>query len=131
MSMMKEFKAFVMRGNVIDLAVAVIIGTAFGKVVSSFVNDVLMPPVGLLIGGVDFSDLQIQIGKAAIKYGVFINTLIDFIIVAGAIFLVVKLVSQQKKQELATAPVTKDCPECLMAIPILANRCGHCTSILK
>lgn len=131
MSIINEFKAFALRGNLMDLAFAVLIGTAFGKVVSSLVTDVLMPPVGLLISEVDFSDLQFQIGKTAIKYGVFINTIIDFVIVALVIFLVIKLMSHFKKQEEAVKPLTKDCPECLMSIPLLAKRCGHCTSMQK
>lgn len=136
MSWLQEFKAFAMRGSVVDLAIGVIIGAAFGKVISSFVGDVLMPPLGFLIGGVDFSGLAITLKQAtattpavAIKYGSFINALIDFVIVAFAIFAVIKLMNSFYKKETA-APTTKDCPQCLMPIPVNAKRCGHCTSTL-
>jgi len=140
MSMMKEFKEFAMRGSVVDLAVGVIIGGAFGQIVSSFVNDVLMPPLGLLTGGVDFSDKMITLKQAvgetpavALKYGVFINAVISFTIVAFAIFLMIRGINRLKrKEELApAAPTTRECPECLMTIPISASRCGHCTVVLK
>lgn len=137
MSFCKEFKAFVMRGNVVDLAIAVIIGAAFGKVISSFVSDVLMPPIGLLLGGVDFKSLMITLQEAsgdqpavAIKYGLFLNTVIDFIIIAFAIFLVIKALSKLQREAPPQAPNTKDCPECKMAIPVQAKRCGHCCSMI-
>jgi len=146
--MLKEFKEFVMRGNVLDLAVAVIIGGAFGKIITSFVNDVLMPPIGLLLGGVDFTNLfwaldgktydsleaATAAGAATINYGVFINTVIDFLIVAFVIFLVVKSVNSTKKKEAPAAPAeptTKDCPYCFTTISIKATRCPNCTSELK
>ncbi len=140
MSLIKEFKSFAMRGNVVDMAVGIIIGAAFGKIVSSLVNDILMPPIGVLVGGVDFSNLSIVIKGASaeqaavvIKYGVFINYLIDFIIVAFAIFLLIKAMNRLTKKPEAPAekPTTKECPECLMTIPINAKKCGHCTSAVK
>ncbi len=140
MKIVKEFKEFAMRGNVLDLAVGIIIGGAFGKVVSSVVNDVLMPPIGVLMGGVDFSFLGITLREAAdgvpaaiLRYGVFINQIIDFTIVAFAVFLLIKAVNRmQRKAEAPPAvPTTKACPECLMTIPIEAKRCGHCTSVIK
>lgn len=140
MSMMKEFKEFAMRGSVVDLAVGVIIGGAFGQIVNSFVTDVLMPPLGLLTGGVDFSKLMITLKEAAdpaqsvhLKYGVFINTAINFLIVAFAIFLMIRTINRLKRKEEAppVVPTTKECPECLMAIPINAKRCGHCAVALK
>jgi large conductance mechanosensitive channel len=138
--MLKEFKAFAMRGNVVDMAVGIIIGAAFGKIVSSLVNDVLMPPIGALLGGVDFSNIVLTIKEAsatgpgvAMKFGVFVNTIIDFIIVAFVIFIVIKAMNALKKKEEAPAavPTTKTCPECQMSIPIGAKRCGYCTTILK
>jgi len=138
MGMLKEFKEFAMKGNVVDMAVGIIIGAAFGKIVSSLVGDVVMPPIGVLLGNVDFSNLALTIKEAsgdspavAVKYGVFINTVIDFLIVAFAIFMVIKLMNRLKKPEVAPAPTTKDCPYCLMSVPIKATRCGHCTSELK
>lgn len=139
MSMIQEFKAFAMRGNVVDMAVGIIIGAAFGKIVSSLVNDVLMPPIGALLGGVDFSNLAVTVKELSatapavvIKYGLFINTVIDFIIVAFVIFMLIKGMNTLKKKEVpAAAPTTKNCPECLMPIPIDAKRCGHCTTTLK
>lgn len=137
--MLKEFKTFIMRGNVVDLAVGVIIGAAFGKIVSSLVSDILMPPIGLLIGGLDFSDLALTLKHASgsqkavtINYGLFVNNVIDFLIVAFCIFLVVKGVNALKREEPAPAPAPteKKCPQCLMLIPIDAKRCGHCTSTL-
>jgi len=139
MSMKKEFKEFAMRGNVVDLAVGVIIGGAFGQIVGSFVNDVLMPPLGLLLGGVDFSKMMFTLKAAAdpaqsvhLKYGVFINTVINFIIVAFAIFLMIRTMNRLEKKEEAppAAPTTKECPECLMTIPINAKRCGHCAVVV-
>jgi len=135
MGMMKEFKEFAMRGNVVDMAVGIIIGAAFGKIVSSLVNNIIMPPIGLLLGNVDFSELAITLREkteaaeaVTIGYGVFINTVLDFIIVAFAIFLVIKQLNRFKKKEVAAAPTTKDCPKCFTAIPIQATRCPHCTS---
>jgi large conductance mechanosensitive channel len=145
--MLKEFKEFAMRGNVLDMAVGIIIGAAFGKIVSSFVADVLMPPIGLLLGKVDFSNLFLNLGgqsfpsleaaKAAgaptLNYGLFLNTVIDFVIVAFAIFLLIKQVNRlmPKKAEAPAAPTTKECPRCLSQIPIKATRCAHCTSDIK
>ncbi len=139
MGMMKEFKEFALKGNVVDMAIGIVIGGAFGKIISSFVKDVLMPPIGLLLGGVDFSKLAITLkegkdGAEAVlmKYGVFINTIIDFIIIALAIFFVVrKLNSLQEKiegPEEEEEVTTKECPYCLSEIPIKATRCAHCTS---
>ncbi len=145
--MLKEFKQFAMRGNVVDLAVGVIIGAAFGKIVSSLVEDVIMPPIGRLLGHIDFSSLFINLSsthynsiaaaKAAIppqptlNYGIFINNVINFLIVAFAVFLVVQQVNRwTKKPEAPAAPATKDCPQCAMTIPLAAKRCGHCTAQL-
>jgi large conductance mechanosensitive channel len=142
--MFKEFKEFIMRGNVLDMAVGIIIGAAFGKIVSSFVSDLLMPPLGRLLGGVDFSNLFVDLsgksyetlaaakaaGAATINYGIFINTVLDFLIVAFAIFMLIKLVSRFKKAEAPAAEVAKDCPFCCASIPIAAKKCGHCTSDL-
>ena len=129
--MLKDFKAFVMRGNVMDLAVAVIIGGAFGKIVSSLVSDILMPLIGLIIGGIDFSSLAFTVGNAKVTYGNFINNAIDFIIIAFVIFLMVRAIAKLEKPAPATAPTTKDCPYCFTAIPIQATRCPHCTSEIK
>lgn len=143
--MFKEFKAFAMRGNVLDMAVGIIIGAAFGKIVSSLVDDVLMPPIGRLLGPVDFSARFISLsstsyatladakkaGVATLNYGLFLNTVINFLIVAFAVFLLVQQVNRwTKKPEAAAAPTTKDCPQCAMSIPIAAKRCGHCTTQL-
>ncbi len=145
--MWKEFKEFVMRGNVLDMAVGIIIGAAFGKIVSSFVNDVLMPPIGVLLGKVDFSNLFITLsgqsfttleeakkaGVATIKYGLFFNTIIDFILVALAVFIMIRQVNRLKRQPDPAPAVqtTKECPYCFSAIPIKATRCPNCTSELK
>ena len=142
--MLDEFKKFVMRGNVLDLAVAVIIGVAFGAIVVSFVNDILMPPIGLLLGGVDFSNLFISLdgqsypslavaqeaGAPTINYGVFINTVINFLIIAFAIFLIIRLANRMQKEEAPGEPTTKECPHCISTIPIRATRCPNCTSQL-
>ena len=142
--MLKEFKAFAMRGNVLDMAVGIIIGAAFGRIISSLVNDVIMPPLGLILGRVDFSSLFLNIsgksyptlaaakaaGAATINYGLFINTIIDFLIVAFAIFLLVRQVNRWSKPA-AAAPTTKSCPFCATDIPIAAKRCPHCTSALQ
>ncbi len=134
MSMLSEFKTFATRGNVADMAVGIIIGAAFGRIVSSLVADVIMPPIGLLLGGVDFSGLSITLKEGTVpvllKYGVFINTVIDFVIVAFAIFMLIKALNRLKKPEAPAAPTTKDCPECRMSIPIDAKKCGHCTTPL-
>ena len=143
--MIKEFKEFVMKGNVIDLAIAVIIGAAFGKIVTSFTNDIIMPPIGLLLGNVNFTDLFIALdgneyaslavaqaaGAPTINYGVFINTILDFIIVALVIFLIVRQMNQMKRAPAPAAPSTKECPYCYTQIPIPATRCPNCTSDLK
>jgi large conductance mechanosensitive channel len=140
MSLFKEFKSFAMRGNVVDMAVGIIIGAAFGKIISSLVGDIIMPPIGVLIGGVDFSSLAFTIKAATaestavvIKYGQFINIFIDFLIVAFAMFMIIQAMNRLvKKQEVVPAsPTTKECPECLMVIPVNAKRCGHCTAVLK
>jgi large conductance mechanosensitive channel len=133
--MWKELKAFIMRGNVIDLAVGVIIGGAFGKIVASLVNDILMPFIGLILGGVNFSGLAWKIKDASINYGMFLQSGVDFLIIATAIFFIVKAINRlQKKPEAAPAPAeptTKECPYCLSTIPIKATRCPHCTSQLN
>ena len=145
--MLKEFKEFALRGNVVDMAIGIIIGAAFGKIVTSFVNDILMPPVGLLLGQVDFSNLFINLsgqpvtsleeaqaaGVATINYGVFINTVLDFIIVTFVVFLFVRQINRLRREEEEPAPAepdTKECPYCLSTIPQKAIRCPHCTSEL-
>ena len=142
--MLKEFRDFAMRGNVIDLAVGVIIGAAFGKIVSSLVSDVLMPPLGLVLGNIDFSNFFVSLsgahfdslaqakaaGAATLNYGLFINNIIDFVIVALAMFIVVRQVNRLTAKP-AAAPTTKDCPYCVTPIPLKATRCPHCTSDLK
>jgi large conductance mechanosensitive channel len=141
----KEFREFATRGNVMDLAIGVILGGAFGKVVSSFVADILMPPIGLLLGKVDFSSLYLNLsggayaslaeakkaGVATLNYGVFVNQIIDFVIVAFAIFLLVKGLNRMKRAEAPTPVATKDCRFCATPIPAAATRCPHCTSELK
>jgi large conductance mechanosensitive channel len=141
---LKEFKAFVMRGNVVDMAVGIIIGVAFGKIITSLVNDVIMPPIGLLLGKINFANLFINIsgkhfptltaakaaGAATINYGMFINTIIDFVIVALAIFLIIRQVNRMKKPAPVAEPTTKECPFCFSSIPIKATRCPNCTSQL-
>ena len=131
--MLKEFKDFVMRGNVLDLAVAVIIGGAFGKIVASLVNDILMPLIGVLLQGVDFSTLAWAVGGASVNYGLFIQAIVDFLIVAFVIFLIVKAANSMKKPAPAAdpaAPTTKECPHCYSTINIKATRCPNCTSEL-
>ncbi len=131
--MLKEFRDFAMRGNVIDLAVGVIIGGAFGKIVGSLVNDILMPLIGLVLGGVNFAEQAIQIGEASVKWGAFVQAVIDFIIIAFVIFLIVKAANKAKKQEPAPAPpepTTKECPFCYSTVHIKATRCPNCTSQL-
>ena len=137
MGMLKEFKEFAMRGNVVDMAVGIIIGAAFGKIVTSLVNDVIMPPIGLLLGNVDFSNLAVTLrdktaeaDAVTLNYGLFINTVLDFLIVAFAIFMVIKQMNRLKKKEPEPEVTTKDCPHCFSSIPIQATRCPHCTSEL-
>jgi len=131
-SIIKEFKAFIMRGNVVDLAVAVIIGGAFGKIVTSFVSDIIMPVIGLIIGGIDFSGLAFTLGGAKVTYGNFINNIIDFIIIALVIFLMIKVFDNLKKKPtpVLAEPTTRECPRCFTSIPIKATRCPNCTSEL-
>ena len=149
--MLKEFKEFVLRGNVLDMAVGIIIGAAFGTIVASLVNDIIMPPIGLLLGGVDFTNLFILLkagspaapyasladaqaaGAVTINYGVFINAVIGFLIVAFVVFLLIRSINRLRREEEAppAEPTTKECPYCLSAIPIKATRCPHCTSALS
>lgn len=147
--MLAEFKKFVMRGNVLDMAVGIVIGAAFGTIVTSLLNDLLMPPLGMTLGGADFSDLFMVLregstagpyatlaaakdaGAVTLNYGVFVTTVLNFLIVAAAIFMVVKAVARMQQPEPAAAPTTKDCPFCLSAIAIKATRCPHCTSEVK
>jgi len=128
--MLKEFKTFIMRGNVMDLAVAVIIGGAFGKIVTSLVSDIIMPLIGLIIGGIDFSGLAFIFGNAKVTYGNFINNIVDFLIIAFVIFLMVKAISSLQKPAPAAAASSKECPHCFTMIPIKATRCPNCTSEL-
>ena len=143
--MLKEFKEFAMRGNAIDMAVGIVIGAAFGRIVSSLVADIIMPPIGLLLGRVDFSNLFINLsgqhydsladakkaGVAVISYGAFLNTVIEFLIVAFAIFLLVRQINRFQKPAPAPAPSTKECPYCASTIPLKAVRCPNCTAELK
>lgn len=129
--MLKEFKEFVMRGNVLDMAVGVIIGGAFGKIVGSLVNDILMPLVGLLMGGVNFSELSVTVGSATIMWGLFLQTVVDFLIIAFVIFVIVKSANSMKKTPPPADPTTKECPHCFSTISIKATRCPNCTSELK
>ncbi|MGQ3683594.1 MAG: large-conductance mechanosensitive channel protein MscL [Candidatus Loosdrechtia sp.] len=146
MNVLKEFKLFAMRGNVLDLAVGIIIGAAFGKIITSLVNDVLMPPIGLLLGGMDFSNLFVNLsdtdyssraealaaGAPTIGYGAFINTIIDFTIVAFAIFMLVRVINKLAQPKPVAVPAnTKECPYCISVIPIKATRCSFCTSEVK
>ena len=143
--MLKEFKKFALQGNVLDMAIGIIIGAAFGKIVSSLVADVLMPPIGLLVGKIDFSSLFVNLsgqdyatlaaaraaGAPTINYGVFLNNILDFIIVAFVIFLLVKQVNRLKAKEAPAAATTRECPRCLSAVPLKASRCAFCTSDLQ
>jgi large conductance mechanosensitive channel len=129
--MLSEFKKFAMQGSVMDLAVGVIIGGAFGAIIASLVGDILMPLIGLLLGGLDFSGLAITVGSAAVKYGAFIQAIVNFTIIAFVIFMLVRAMNSMKKPEPAAAPTTKDCPYCRTAIPLKATRCPNCTSELK
>ncbi len=135
--MLKEFREFALRGNVVDMATGIIIGTAFGQIVSSLVKDVLMPPIGLLLGNVDFSGLAVTLREKSgaaeavtLRYGAFINTVLDFVIVSFVIFLVIRQMNRlRKKPEAAPAePTTKECPKCYSVIPVKATRCPHCTA---
>jgi large conductance mechanosensitive channel len=146
--MLKEFKEFALHGNVLDMAVGIIIGVAFGTIVTSLVNDIIMPPIGLLLGRVDFSNLfiQLQEGKTAgpyasladaqtagavtMNYGLFVNAVISFVIVAFVLFLIIRSVNQLKRKEAPPVPTTKECPRCLSSIPLKATRCAYCTSDL-
>lgn len=134
---LREFREFAARGNVLDLAVGVVIGTAFGKIVSSLVADIIMPPVGWMLGKVDFSDLSLVLSEAqgetpavVVRYGHFLNQILDFLIVAFAIFVVIKQFNRLKRTPPPSDPATKDCPECATSIPIKAHRCPNCTSQL-
>jgi len=145
--MWKEFKEFIMRGNVVDMAVGVIVGAAFGKIITSLVNDILMPPIGLLLGRVDFSNLFINLsgghyatlaeaqeaGAVTINYGLFLNTVMDFVIVAFVIFLFIRQINRMRREEeeAPPEPTTKECPYCLSTIPLKATRCPYCTSELE
>jgi large conductance mechanosensitive channel len=138
MQVLKEFKEFAVRGNVVDMAVGIIIGSAFGKIVSSLVQDVIMPPIGLIMGNVDFSTLAITLRAKTetaeaitLKYGVFINTILDFTIVAFAVFMLIKQINRLKKEAPPAEPATKECPHCCSSIPAKAMRCPHCTSELQ
>ena len=142
--MFKEFKEFVMKGNVLDLAIAVVIGLAFGAIVKSLVDDIIMPPIGLLLGNINFADLFINLsgtaypslkaakdaGAATINYGLFLNTVINFIIIAFVMFLIVRQINRMKKEPAPAAPTTKECKYCLSTIPVKATRCPNCTSQL-
>ena len=137
MKILREFKEFAVKGNVIDMAVGVIIGIAFGKIVTSMVNDIVMPPIGLLMGGVDFSDIVVTLKDAVgdtpavtMNVGIFINNVIDFLIVAFVIFMVIKQINRFKKPDAPADPVIRECPRCLSAIPIKATKCSHCTADL-
>ena len=153
--MLKEFREFAVKGNMVDMAVGIIIGGAFGKIVSSLVNDIIMPPIGLLVGKVDFSNLFIDLsgngyatlaqaneaGAPTINYGLFINNVIDFLVVAFSLFLIVRWINtlrataaaaiENEEAPCASAPSTKECPYCLSEIPVKAIRCAHCTSDLS
>ena len=143
--MLKEFKEFAMRGSVLDMAVGIVIGVAFGKIIASLVDDIIMPPIGLALGNVDFANLFLNIsgkeysslaaakaaGAATINYGVFFNTILSFLIIAFVIFLLIRQVNAMQRPKVAPAPATKDCPHCLSSIAIKATRCPHCTSELK
>jgi large conductance mechanosensitive channel len=143
--MLKEFKEFAMRGNVLDMAIGIVIGVAFGKIIASLVDDIVMPPIGLALGNVDFANLFINLsgkdypslaaakaaGAATINYGIFFNTILNFLIIAFVIFLLIRQVNAMQKPKEAPASTTKECPQCLSTIPIKATRCAHCTVELK
>ncbi len=142
--MFKEFREFISRGSVLDLAIGIIIGAAFGRIVTSFVNDILMPPIGLILGNINFQDLFISLNRQAyasladaqkagaptINYGIFISTIIDFLIVAFVLFLIIRQVNRMRRQPVPAAPTEKNCPYCMTTIPIQATRCPNCTSQL-
>lgn len=128
--MLKEFREFAIRGNVMDLAVAVIIGGAFGKIITSLVEDILMPLIGLVLGGVDFGSLAFTVGGAEVRWGAFVQSVVDFLIIAFVIFLIVRAINRLKREE-PTTPTTKECPYCATTIPLKAVRCPNCTSQLK
>jgi large conductance mechanosensitive channel len=149
-NMLKDFKEFALRGNVVDMAVGIIVGAAFGTIVNSLVSDILMPPIGILLGNVDFSSFFVVLkegkipgpylspaaakaaGAVTINYGIFVNTVISFLIVAFSVFLLVRSINRLKRQEVQPAvPITRECPYCLSVIPVKATRCAHCTSELK
>jgi len=143
--MIRDFRDFIARGNVVDMAVGIIVGAAFGGVVTSLVNDVVMPPIGLVVGGVDFSNLFVALdwkhypslaaakaaGAPTVNYGVFVNTVVNFLIIAFAIFLLVRAVNRLRGPAPVAAPNTRECPYCASVIPVKAVRCGHCTSDLR
>jgi large conductance mechanosensitive channel len=143
--MLREFKAFAMRGNMLDLAIGIILGAAFGRIITSFVNDILMPPIGLLLGNVDFANLFINLsgtpyatlaeaqeaGAATIRYGLFLNAVLDFLIVAFVIFLLIRQINRMQQPKPVAAPTTKECPYCFSNIPLPATRCPQCTSELR
>jgi len=135
MGMVKEFREFAVKGNVVDMAIGIIIGAAFGRIVTSLVNDIVMPPIGVLLSGVDFDRIVWTLKEAVgetpavtVNIGVFINAVLNFLIVAACIFIVIKQLNRLKKAPPPADPTTRDCPQCLMAIPMKATRCGHCTS---
>jgi large conductance mechanosensitive channel len=144
-TMLEEFRQFIRRGNVVDLAVAVVIGAAFGKIVTSFVDDILMPPIGVALGNVDFSNLFINLsekeypsvaaakaaGAATLNYGIFINNILNFIIIAFAVFLLVRQINRMQTPAPAPAAATRDCPYCLTPVPVKAVKCAHCTSEIR
>jgi len=143
--MLKEFKEFAMRGNVLDMAIGIVIGAAFGKIIASLVDDIIMPPIGLVLGNVDFANLFINLsgrdypsvaaakaaGAATVNYGIFFNTILNFLIIAFVIFLVIRQVNAMQRPKEAPAAATKECPFCLSVIPVKATRCAHCTAELK
>jgi large conductance mechanosensitive channel len=143
--MLKEFKEFAMRGNMLDMAIGIVIGAAFGKIIASLVDDIIMPPIGLALGNVDFANLFINLsgkdyssvaaakaaGAATINYGIFFNTILNFLIIAFVIFLLIRQVNAMQKPKEAPVPTTKECPLCLSVIAIKATRCAHCTAELK
>lgn len=128
--MLKEFREFVIRGNVLDLAVAVIIGGAFGLIITSLVNDILMPLIGLVLGGVDFTALEFQVGDAVVRWGAFVQAIVNFLIIAFVIFMLIRAINRLKGPPAPAAVTTKDCPHCFTAIPLKATRCPNCTSQL-
>ncbi|HLJ59913.1 MAG TPA: large-conductance mechanosensitive channel protein MscL [bacterium] len=143
--MLKEFREFIMRGNVVDMAVGIVIGVAFGQIVTSLVNDIIMPPIGLLLHGVDFTNLFVPLrggpyaslaaakaaGAPTINYGIFINTIIGFLILAFVIFLMLRQINRMRRPAPTTVPTTRECPFCLSAVPLKASRCAYCTSELR